>query len=109
MRRRPRTCEELGFPPGALVCVTLEHERRRPHIHHQEFVVIERLAVVVGDECGMKVVSYPYTAMFRLHGAVWGFRERYDQDRRRGTGNFTMRPWLPESPELARARRATRS
>jgi hypothetical protein len=58
-----------------------------PHIYPVEFVVVEPLALRVGDECGMKVASYPY-ANFAIHSfssRSWRFFATH-------TGDFFFSP-----------------
>lgn len=60
-----KSLTELGISRDHLVRIDLEGEPY-PHIYPSRFVVLDHSAVVVGDELGIKVISYPYNSYRKI-------------------------------------------
>jgi hypothetical protein len=64
---------DFGIDDNHLVQIDLEGESE-PHFYPPEYVVIESTALVVGDEIGVRVASYPYSSYQALEDGTWQFR-----------------------------------
>jgi hypothetical protein len=75
-----KSLERMGLSDQHSVEIALDNEE--PQYFPAEFTVVEDRAVVVGDEFGMRVASFPYQDLEETDTGVW-----------RGTsdvGNFTL-------------------
>ena len=66
---------DFGIDDEHLVQIDLEGESG-PHLYPPEYVVIESNALVVGDEIGVRVASYPYHAYEQLADSSWQFKSK---------------------------------
>lgn len=73
---------DFGIEPGHLVQIDLEGEIE-PHYYPQEYVVIEDTALVVGDDIGLRVASYPYQSYTQQKDGSWSFLSE--------VGNYLLR------------------
>lgn len=80
--KKLKSPEDFGIAPGHLVEVQLDGEE--PHRYPAEYVLIEPTALVVGDELGMRVASYPYERYYQREDGTWYFEHSR-------TGNYVLR------------------
>lgn len=87
---------EPPFSPRALGITTpllkIELVNEAPHLYPVVFVVVERYSVLVGDEFGMRVASYPYADFRPLRPSQSAWRFFADDC----TGDYTLSPALPD-------------
>lgn len=67
-----KTPKDFGIDDQHLVQIDLEGESH-PHLYPPQYVVIERNSLLVGDDLGIKVASYPFESYQQNSDGSWSF------------------------------------